>query len=222
MAGGVIHAAWVQAVPVWLAAGAGIYGLSTWRRQWRGQRQLEHAEKALAAGAEAFASVRAVRTRLSQIPAEDLHNFAKRRAATLEITNKRLERAWSAWRRFQEHYVLAGLFSAQGASRPNVSREVADCLYDLQDHAEVVFTELGDSSDPAYGGEVVSARKAFYGVTTPPGGLDPIEERLRKAEAALEAELKPVLNPPSGWARLVSRLQALRSRLGGPGHASKP
>lgn len=200
MAGGVIHAAWVQAAPVWLAAGAAIYGLSTWRRQLRGQRQLEHAEKALAAGPEAFGAIRAMRNRLSSIPPEQADDRAKRRAALLSLMNNRLATAWAAWRRLNEHYALAGLYAGPDPSRPNVSRVVADCLYDLQDHAEVFFTDWGDNDNPAYRQEIAEARKGFYGVTTPLGGSDPIEERLQAAEAALEAELRPILNPQSGWA----------------------
>lgn len=211
MAGGVIGAAWVQAIPTWAIAVAGIYGLSTWQRQQRGERHLKHAEKALAAGAEAFASVRAVRTRLIEIPVEESHDAAKRRAATLGVVNRRFERAWASWRRFQEHYLLAGLFSAQNASRPDLSREVADCLYNLQNHAEQVFTDWGDDRDLARREEIIKERMAFYGVTNPLGGLDPIEGRLQKAEAALQAELRPILNQPSPWSKVAT---AAKRRLG--------
>ena len=47
----------------------------------------------------------------------------------------------------------------------------------------------------------MKSRNAFYGVTTPPGGVDPIEQRLQTAEAALEAELRHVLTPGPRWFR---------------------
>ena len=201
MAGGVLGAAWIQATPVWVAAGAAIYGLSTWRRQLSGQRRLRHAEKALAAGGEAFAVIRAVRSRLIDIPRENAGDPVASRAARIKIIDARLKRAWTAWRRFQKHYILSSLFSQPDASRTSVAKEVWACLFDLQDHAESVFTDWGDFPDAVSRDEWMRSRNGFFGVTTPPGGVDPIEQRLQKAEAALEAELRPVLTPGPGWCR---------------------
>ena len=199
MAGGVLGAAWIQATPVWVAAGAAIYGLSTWRRQLSGQRRLRHAEKALATGAEAFAVIRAVRSRLMDILAENAGDPGARRAARLKIMDTRFASAWTAWRRFQKHYILSSLFTRPDVSRTSVAVEMWGCLFDLQDHAERVFTDWGDFPDAVSRDEWIKSRSAFYGVTTPPGGVDPIEQRLRTAEAALETELRHVLTPGPSW-----------------------
>jgi len=209
MAGGVIHAAWVQAIPVWVAAGAAIFGLSTWRKQQRGQRQLEHAEKALAAGREAVALVRVARGGLVQIPPEKAGGLETRRAAVRDIISERLDRAWNAWRRFQEHYELVKLFALADAGRLNVSKEIADCLSDLSGSARLMFwLEDQQPENLAERQQLADFRAEFFG-SRDPQTPDPVEQRLCRAEAALDVELRPILRPASWTDRLRRRVWRL-------------
>lgn len=65
---------------MWTAAGAGIYGLSSWHRQRRGERLLKYAERALGSGQEAFMLIRQVRSQMISIPEEEASNPVRRKA----------------------------------------------------------------------------------------------------------------------------------------------
>ena len=201
MAGGVITAAWIQAAPVWVGGAVAVYGLSTWRRQLRGQRQLEHAEKALAIGAETFAAVRAVRSRYQKLPSSTPNDAFARREATLTLINRRFEQAWDVFHRFQGHYALAWHYTLSNESELYVSKEVAYCLFTLQNLAEEIFTDWGDSNDPVYASALVAARLSFYGHPVQ-GHVDEIEGRLTTAEGALALQLNIVLKPASSSKRV--------------------
>jgi len=205
MAGGVIFAAWVQAAPIWVTAGAALVGLNAWRQQLRGQRQLEHAEKALAAGQEAFVIIRAVRGRFSKFAIEDTSDHAKQQAAYESMIAQRLDRAWDAWRKFADHYLLASLFTKTSSEHINVASALANCLSDLAGHAEMVFLYSrythDDPRDDSLRESLIGFRRSFYG--DPQSGLlDAIETRLCEAEKALDAELRPILTPPTLWERV--------------------
>lgn len=194
-----IWAAIIQAVPVVGAAVVGFSGLNTWRKQLREGRQVKHAEKALAAAGQMFPSIRAARSPLSQFSEEEYDNHSKLYAAKRRIAAERLNLAWGAWQKFQEHYALAGLFTDPHKSRLDIAHEVSDCIFILQDHAETIL-ELEEEDNEAARQDLIKARKALYGR---PLESDPIEKRLCEAEAALQAELRPILLPKAGWLKAV-------------------
>lgn len=105
------------------------------------------------------------------------------RTGVRRIRAEHLSRAWDAWSRFQERYKLAGLYA--GAKPPlDVAAEVAECIAELQQHANAMRS--------VDAGESEQGTKAFYWVpsqATP----DPIEARLRAADKALDDELHPIL-----------------------------
>jgi hypothetical protein len=182
-----------------------LFGLNTWRRQLRGQRQLEHAEKALAAGKKAFIQTRAVRGRFSQYAPEDMADKATQQAAYERMIAGRFDRAWTAWTQFADHYLLVGLFAPPNPKHADIAEELASCLLDLSGNAEMMFLysqyAREDGADASLRTQLVGFRKGFYG-TPEAGSIDPIEARLRQAEKSLDAELRPTLVPPRWWARL--------------------
>ena len=105
------------------------------------------------------------------------------RTGVRRIRAEHLSRAWDAWSRFQERYKLAGLYA--GAKPPlDVAAEVAECIAELQQHANAMRS--------VDAGESEQGTKAFYwdpSQATP----DPIEARLRAADKALDDELHPIL-----------------------------
>lgn len=198
MAGGVMMAAWIQAVPVWVAAGVGIYGLTTWRRQLRGERHLEHAELALASARQTITLIRDARSRFSprteRFPTPDARLYASR-----QNIGDRLERAWAAWRDFQSHYVLASMFAKPAKDRMDVATELADCLRKLSIHAEVMFIYDWDKADvPNQTGAAGRHAGEFYAPLEP----DQIELRLRDAQRLLSEQLEPVIRAPTLQQRL--------------------
>ena len=139
MAGGVITAAWVQAAPIWATAIVAGLGLNTWRQQLRGERQLKHAEKALAAGQEVFVLMRAIRGHFSKYDPEDMTDESKKEAAYKKMISERFERAWTAWRKFADHYFLVRLFGTPNSARADIAKELESCLSDLMYNAEMMF-----------------------------------------------------------------------------------
>ena len=188
-----IWAAIIQAVPILAAAGVGWRGLSTWRTQLREGRQVEHAEQALAAAVPMFRTIRFARSRWSQLPEEDAVDPTIRDAALRQMTRERLGHAWSAYVHFEERYALAGLYSDRTERQLDVAAEIGRCLSALEWHAKSMwlFEDVGDKE------QSVKARTAFYGYANPlqQAAPDDIEERLLKAEQALQAELGPILLP---------------------------
>jgi hypothetical protein len=199
-----IWAALIQALPVICAAYVGYRSLNTWQKQLREDRHVEHVEKALAAASEMFPAIRAARSPRSQISEEDYADDKRRILASQRIRVDRLTRAWDAWRRFQDHYGLARLFTDPAKPQLDVGSEVADCIYALQGHLDLVFYWYDQwfdfKEDTAAHREAMRELAAFYGKPFPdrsfagqPASLDSIEERLRIAENALQAELRPIL-----------------------------
>src|SRR5579872_5040586 len=177
-----IWAAIIQAIPIAGAALVGWRGLSTWRTQLREGRQVELSERALAAAAQMFLAIRAVRSRRTTLSDEEL--AASLEAAVRRDIDERLNRAWTAFLSFQERYVLAGLYRRE-ARKVDVASDVGTCLYDLTEHAKMMWA----SQDAGERALRVKERTAFYGTPS----SDPIEDRLQAAEQALRDELRPIL-----------------------------
>lgn len=202
-----IPAAIIQAVPVAIAALVAGRGLSTWRTQLREGRQVEHAEQALATAAPMFGAIRAARSRFMSLPSDSV----VLKEAEQHETQERLNRAWNAFASFQERYVLAGLY-AQEDRQMDVAAQVGDCLSELRQHARMMwaFEAIGD--------RVASTkeREAFYGpaVILPfaPQPDDPIEARLKRAEQALQSELRPILALKTRQGRLRRILATRRGK----------
>jgi hypothetical protein len=122
----------------------------------------------------------------------------------------------NAFASFQERYVLAGLY-AQEDRQMDVAAEVGDCLSELRQHARMMwaFEAIGD--------RVASTkeREAFYGpaVILPfaPQPDDPIEARLKRAEQALQSELRPILALKTRQGRLRRILATRRGKRCRPG-----
>lgn len=187
-----IVAAAIQAIPVAGAALVGWRGLSTWRTQLREGRRIEHAEKALATAAPMFGAIRVARSQFATLPATDAADPAELRAALRRDIEERLNRAWGAFENFQERYVLAGLYDHKAKRQMDVAGEVGACLLDLSRHARMmlVYEDIGERELTA------KERAAFYGSTNPLSTQDDsIEDRLKRAEQALQDELRPILTP---------------------------
>jgi hypothetical protein len=193
-----IWAALIQALPVLSAAYVGYRSLNTWQKQLREGRQVEHAEKALAAEREMFLAVRAVRSSFSSFSREEAADRTKLDRARERLIVDRLNRGWEAWRRFQDHYALVGFFIDPARPRLDVAKEVAGCISDLQDHAEMMWLLEEDGDDPASRQEAVKERKAFYGY---PRETDPLEKRLSQAEKEVQAQLRAILLLAKPWWR---------------------
>ena len=133
-----ICAAIIQAVPITVAAVVGWRGLSTWQTQLREGRQVEHAEKALAAADPMFRAIRFARSRWSNLSEEDddADDPTKRKAALRQMATERLRQAWSAYVHFEERYALAGLYSDKTRRQLDVAAEIGRCLSDLDQHAK--------------------------------------------------------------------------------------
>jgi hypothetical protein len=210
LSGGVIHAAWVQAAPVWAAAIAAAVSLNQWQKQRRGERLLEHAEKALGSGREALRMIRAIRIRLVSIPQEEAGDTNRRRQYLRKKTEESIARAWDSWRIFQQNYSSARMFRPDHELETDVAGEFFDTLFDLQTTFEqiVQYEEGYFPDDLASRDELVALRKRFLG-TPLADSPDEIGKRLAAAEDALEAELKPILQPRSAR----TKIRAFAARL---------
>ena len=212
MAGGVITAAWVQSVPVWIAAGAGIYGLTSWREQRRGERLLKHAEKALGTGRETVMLVRAIRSKMYSIPEEEASDPVRRRAFKLQLTSEAVERAQTSWVQFNRHYSSARMFTAVSDTAPYPPEEIYRCMVDLW----VTYRNIDDlesyGDEAHFRDEIVEARQRFLGRTLP-GKPDVIGDRLAQAEKVMERELEVILRPPTGLMTISKLMIATKSRV---------
>src|SRR6266852_3504343 len=125
MAGGVITAAiWgaiIQAIPLTIAAGAGLIGLQNWREQLKTRRQVEVAEACLLSGENAIGAARATRTRHFAVAEDETRNRQAISAAIQKSTGHRFDEAWRAYRDFAGKYRLADLYLALG--EPNLAQE---------------------------------------------------------------------------------------------------
>ncbi len=91
MAGGVIAAAWVQAFPLWGAAGVAAFSINRWRKELREKRHVEIAERCLIAGKEAVAAIRRARERVHLLPEDAAESPKTRRAALEKVRGDRLD-----------------------------------------------------------------------------------------------------------------------------------
>jgi hypothetical protein len=202
-----IGAAVIQAGAILIT---GVYGLTSWRMQLREARQVEHAEKALAAAAPMFSAIREARSPLHSMTREEAANRTTTIQARQRITVDRLHHAWAAWLRFQGTYALARLFADPTKPQLDVAKEVVNSIRDLEGHV-MMMMEYEEDTDAAPPEELVEARRAFYASRPKPD--DPIEAQLIKAEKALETELRSILVlEPSCGQRLFHTLNICNRR----------
>ena len=206
MAGGVITAAWVQAFPVWVAGIVGLIGLNTWKRQQRGQRQLEHAERALASGHELFTFIRIVRDRHYKIADLDWSDVIQRANAMKDARTERLDRARTAWQDFQGHYTLTVFYA--GTPNYDVSEQTWLIISFLSSLSELLCMQEVDTHEPvASARRAVSFRSRLF-TASEPEDVDDIRDQLAAAEAALMAQLSPILKPKPWWPKALDAIKA--------------
>jgi hypothetical protein len=89
------------------------------------------------------------------------------------------------------------LFSDPAKKTLDVAQEVGDCLYQLQNDAELMWL-VDDEHYGAYDHKGhLEAERRFYGHG--PEAVDPVQEALFKAQKALQEELHPILLPTPSW-----------------------
>ena len=205
MAGGVMTAAWIQAVPVWTASLIAVVGLTGWRRQRRGERLLKHAEKALGAGRETVMLVRAIRSRMYSMPKEEADDLQRRRKFKLEMTFQAVERARISCVRFNKYYSAAWMFKSVTENAIYPPSEVYECMTELWTAYMNIhdLEEFGDNE--RFRDELVKARDRFFGRSRA-DQRDEIGDQLSNAEREMEKELKLILLP-------VGPLDAAKSHL---------
>lgn len=209
----VITAAWVQAAPVWVAGVVALVTLGNWKKQQRGQRKLEHAERALASGREMFSLIKLISHDTQVIIRDDHGDWGD---VTEEVRNisrlrrKNIDSAWSSWQPFQAYYTLSVFYSTNIFF--NVSQESAEILTQIKSLKRILIKKdeppLKAFPNPDGTPRLRHSMTVKYKIEE----VNNIAERVARAELALIEQLSPILSPLSTKARLTQKASKIIAR----------
>jgi len=215
----------IRDIAVIVASLSAVYSLGTWRREFRGKRDIELAEKVLELFYKAERAIEAIR-----FPIYDLRVGQEREPEKNEMPEqkKARDRAWVVFKKIRDHadifeqlYAMRFRFMARfGKDKVMPFDEIKEVVDEIwvsaQELAELwaVQMERGEFADE----QTMKETKKFQEVIWYCGKRDQVKPRLKRSVSEIEGICRPIIDvkslffasgiwatlcslPPLGWVR---------------------